>query len=84
MATPASPNLNSPSAYQALPGIPGNMSIMAARAAGLVPANAQVATINGVPVSKSFANPTVTNLIAAGVLDPSLPGSALTFSQFGG
>jgi hypothetical protein len=64
-----------------------NFSIKGCQAQGLIPNNSQVATINGVAVSKSFANPTVTNLIAAGVLDPSLPASALGFAggpQYGG
>jgi hypothetical protein len=61
-------------------GLPANFSIKGAQAQGLIPSNAQVATINGVAVSKSFPNPTVTNLIGAGLLDPSLPASALGFS----
>jgi hypothetical protein len=67
--------------------LPANFSIKGAQAQGLIPNNVQVVTINGVAVSKAFANPTVTNLIAAGVLDPSLPATALGFSggpQFGG
>jgi hypothetical protein len=65
--------------------LPSNFSIKGAQAQGLIPNNAQVATINGTPVSKAFPNPTVTNLIGAGVLDPSLPASALGFlGQYGG
>jgi hypothetical protein len=67
--------------------LPSNFSIMGAQAQGLIPTNAQVATINGVAVSKGFANPTVANLIGAGVLDPSQPASVLGFAggpQFGG
>lgn len=67
--------------------LPSNFSIKGAQAQGLIPNNAQVVSINGVAVSKSFANPTVTNLIGAGVLDPSLPASALGFAggpQYGG
>jgi hypothetical protein len=67
--------------------LPANFSVMAAQAQGLIPTNALVVTINGVAVSKGFACPTVTNLIGAGVLDPSLPASALGFAggpQYGG
>jgi hypothetical protein len=67
--------------------LPANFSIKGAQAQGLIPNNVQVVTINGVAVSKGFANPTVTNLIGAGVLDPSLPASALGFAggqQYGG
>jgi hypothetical protein len=67
--------------------LPANFSVKACQAQGMIPSNAQVVSINGVAVSKGFANPTVTNLIGAGVLDPSLPASALGFAggpQFGG
>jgi hypothetical protein len=65
--------------------LPPNFSIKGAQAQGLIPSNAQVSTINGVAVSNSVANPTVSNLIGAGVLDPSLPASSLGFSgQYGG
>lgn len=63
------------------------MSIMAAMAAGLLPTNTQVVSINGVNVGKNFANATVKQLIALGVLDPSNPASVLGFAggpQFGG
>ena len=66
-------------------GLPSNFSVKAAQAQGLIPSNAQVSTINGIAVSKSFPNPTVSNLIGAGLLDPTLPASALGFSGgFGG
>ena len=55
---------------QPLQGIASNISIKGAQAQGMLPSSIQVATINGVAVSKSFANPTVSHLIAAGVLDP--------------
>jgi hypothetical protein len=42
MATQASPGLNTPSPYQALPGIPPNFSTQAAMSAGLLPANVVV------------------------------------------
>lgn len=67
--------------------LPANFSIKGAQAQGLIPSNVLVATISGVAVSKGFACPTVTNLIAAGVLDPSLPASVLGFAggpQYGG
>ncbi len=67
--------------------LPANFSIKAAQAQGLIPSNVQVATINGVAVSTGFANPTVTNLIGAGVLDPSQPASILGFAggpEYGG
>jgi hypothetical protein len=67
--------------------LPANFSIKAAQAQGLIPNNVQVVSINGVAVSKGFANPTVTNLIGAGVLNPSLPASVLGFAggpQYGG
>jgi hypothetical protein len=67
--------------------LPANFSIKACQAQGMIPNNVLVSTINGVAVSKSFANPTVANLIAAGVLDPTLPASALGFAggpQYGG
>ena len=61
-------------------GLPANFSVKGAQAQGLIPSNAQVVTINGVTVSKSFPNPTVSNLIGAGLLDPTLPASALGFA----
>ena len=67
--------------------LPSNFSVMAAQGAGLIPSNAQVVTINGVAVSKGIANPTVQILIGLGVLDPTLPASALGFAggpQYGG
>jgi hypothetical protein len=38
-STPASPGLNVPTPAQPLPGIPPNMSVLAAMSAGLIPAN---------------------------------------------
>ena len=67
--------------------LPPNFSILAAVAQGLIPRNVQVTSINGAPVPKGLPNPTVAQLIAAGVLDGSLPASALGFAggpQFGG
>lgn len=64
--------------------LPANFSIMAALAAGLLSNNTQVATINGVAVTKGS---TVASLMATGVLNPSLPASALGFAggpQYGG
>jgi hypothetical protein len=51
MATQASPGLNAPSAYQALPGIPSNMSALAAQSAGILPSNLQLTNplLGGVP-----------------------------------
>jgi len=61
------------------------MSIRAALNNGLLSHNAQVSTISGAPVSKTYPNPSVGHLITAGLLDPSLPASALGFSgQYGG
>lgn len=67
--------------------LPANFSINGAQAQGLIPSNALVVSINGVAVSKGFPCPTVSNLIGAGVLDPSLPASSLGFAggpQYGG
>lgn len=61
----------------ATPGLPSNMSVAAAMSAGLLSTNTLIATINGVPVR--LAQPTVSALIGAGVLDPSWPASVLGF-----
>lgn len=63
---------------------PANFSIAAALAAGVLSNNAQVSTIAGVAVSKSFANPTVASLISAGLLSPAMPASVIGFAGFGG
>jgi hypothetical protein len=61
--------------------LPPNMSVAAAMSAGLLSTNTLIATVNGVAVGT--ANPTVSALIAAGVLDPSQPASVLGFSTNG-
>lgn len=84
----ASPGVYVNAPGQPLRGIASNISIKGAQAQGMIPNNMQVVTINGVAVSPTFTNPTVSHLIAAGVLDPSLPVSALGFAgtgpQYGG
>jgi hypothetical protein len=64
--------------------LPANFSIAAALAQGLLSMNTQVVTVSGVAVVKGS---TVAALISTGVLNPSLPASALGFSggpQYGG
>lgn len=63
---------------------PANFSIAAALAAGILSNNAQVSTIAGVAVSKSYPNPTVSSLLAAGLLNPAMPASTIGFAGYGG
>lgn len=62
------------------PQLPPNMSVAAAMSAGYLSANVLIASINGVSVTTPAS---AHALIAAGVLDPSLPASALGFVTHG-
>ena len=67
------------------PSIPSNFTVHAALSQGLLSHNTHVVTINGAAVSKSIASPTVAHLLSTGVLNPSMPASALGVApHFGG
>lgn len=65
MTTQASPGLNTPSAYQPLPGIAPNQSTLAAMSSGALPANVQPSGPN-LGVGNNLTNSLLSVMSAAG------------------